>query len=145
MLCKGRKEGRRKEKKGRQLTYNKRYAKGNFPKLLYEQSTALTALISQFSELYNRRSAVVEWFEQLDYGAESRRKVVSSRLGFAMRRLENSLCRPSSEWVPFSNWGRLWQRKEREGLRLHQLFPRYSGTLTRTIRLWETFTFTLSL
>ena len=48
------------------------------------------------------RGAVVEWLEQLDYGAESRLKVVSSRLGFAMRRLENSLCRPSSEWVPFS-------------------------------------------
>ena len=28
---------------------------------------------------------MVEWLEQLDYGAESRRNVVSSRLGFAMR------------------------------------------------------------
>ena len=28
---------------------------------------------------------------------------VSSRLGFAMRQLENSLCQPSSKWVPFSN------------------------------------------
>ena len=26
--------------------------------------------------------------------------------GFAMRRLENSLCRPSSKWVPFSNYGK---------------------------------------
>ena len=49
------------------------------------------------------RGAVIEWLEQLDYVAESRPKVVSSRLGFAMRRLENSLCRPSGEWVPFSN------------------------------------------
>ena len=38
------------------------------------------------------RGAVVEWLEQLDYGTESRRKVVSSRLGFTMLRLENSLC-----------------------------------------------------
>ena len=37
------------------------------------------------------RGTVVEWLEQLGYGAESRRKVVSSRLGFAMRKLENSL------------------------------------------------------
>ena len=49
------------------------------------------------------RGVVVDWLERLDYGAESRRKVVSSRLGFAMRRLENSLCQPSSKWVPFSN------------------------------------------
>ena len=34
---------------------------------------------------------MVEWLEWLDYGAEGRRKVVSSRLGFAMRRLENSV------------------------------------------------------
>ena len=26
------------------------------------------------------------------------RKVVSSRLGFVMRQLENSLCQPSSKW-----------------------------------------------
>ena len=49
------------------------------------------------------RGVVVEWLERLDYGAESRRKVVNSRLGFAMRQLENSLCQPSSKWVPFSN------------------------------------------
>ena len=46
---------------------------------------------------------MVEWLEQLDYGAESHHKIVSSRLGFAMRRLENSFYQPSSEWVPFSN------------------------------------------
>ena len=34
---------------------------------------------------------LVEWSEQLNYGAECRRKVVSSRLGFAMRRPKNSL------------------------------------------------------
>ena len=49
------------------------------------------------------RGVVVEWLEQLDYDTESRRKVVSSRLGCAMRRLENSLCQLSSKWVPFSN------------------------------------------
>ena len=38
------------------------------------------------------RGIVFDWLERLDYGAESRRKVVSSRLGFAMRQLENSLC-----------------------------------------------------
>ena len=36
------------------------------------------------------RGAVVEWLERLVYGAESRCEVVSSRLRFAMRRLENS-------------------------------------------------------
>ena len=46
---------------------------------------------------------MVEWLEWLDYGADSLPKVVSSRLGFAMRRSENSLCQPSSEWVPFLN------------------------------------------
>ena len=35
---------------------------------------------------------MVKWSEQLSCGAESRHKVVSSRLGFAMRRLQNSLC-----------------------------------------------------
>ena len=59
------------------------------------------------------RGAVVEWLERLGYGTGSRRKVMSSRLGFAMRRLENSLCKPSSERVPFSNHGRIRQRKER--------------------------------
>ena len=34
---------------------------------------------------------MVEWLEWLGYGAESRRKVMSSRLGFAMQRLENSV------------------------------------------------------
>ena len=32
---------------------------------------------------------MVKWLEHLDYGAESCRKVMSSRLGFANRRLEN--------------------------------------------------------
>ena len=36
------------------------------------------------------------------YGAESHCKV-SLRLGFAMQQRENSLCQPSSKWVPFSN------------------------------------------
>ena len=35
--------------------------------------------------------AAVEWLEQLGHGAESRRNRVSSRLGLAMRRLENSV------------------------------------------------------
>ena len=51
--------------------------------------------------------------------AESRRKVESSRLDFAVRRLEYSLFQPSSEWVPFSNQGRIRQQKERDGLCFH--------------------------
>ena len=46
------------------------------------------------------RGAVVEWLERLDHGLESRCKVVRSRLGFTVGRLENALCQPSSEWVP---------------------------------------------
>ena len=49
---------------------------------------------------------MVEWSERLGYGAESRSKDVSSKLGFAMRRLENCLCQPSSEWVPFFESGK---------------------------------------
>ena len=41
--------------------------------------------------VYLLGGAVVEWLERPGYGAESRRKVVTSRLGFAMRRLEISL------------------------------------------------------
>ena len=63
-------------------------------------------LSSIFSGAVKRRRGrviPVEWLERLDYGAECRRKVVRSRLGFAMRRLENSLCQPNNKWVPFSN------------------------------------------
>ena len=64
------------------------------------------------------RGAVVEWLEWLGYCAESHRKVASSRLTVAIRRLEKSLCQPSSKWVPSSNQGRIMQWKERDGLRL---------------------------
>ena len=37
------------------------------------------------------RSALIEWLEQLGYGAESRWNVVSLRLDLAVRRLENSV------------------------------------------------------
>ena len=57
---------------------------------------------------------MVEWLERLDYGTESRRKVVSSRLGFALRRLENSLC----------HLFRIRQRKERDGLLLSSTVPK---------------------
>ena len=66
---------------------------------------------------------MVEWLERHGYDAECRRKVVSSRLGFAMRRLENSLCHSSSKQVPFSNWGMLRQRKESYRLRLSSAVP----------------------
>ena len=36
-------------------------------------------MVTEFMIYY--RGAVVDWFEQLDHGAESRCKVVSSRLG----------------------------------------------------------------
>ena len=49
---------------------------------------------------------------------------VSSRLGFAMQRLENSLCQPSSKWIPFLNKGRIRQRKERDGLHLSSAVPK---------------------
>ena len=45
------------------------------------------------------------------------------RLGFTTRRLENSFCQPSSKWVPFSNEGRIRQRKERDGLRVSLAVP----------------------
>ena len=50
---------------------------------------------------------MVEWSERLDFGAERHRKVVSSRLGFAMWRLENSV-------KPAVN-GYLFQIREGEG------------------------------
>ena len=73
------------------------------------------------------RGAVVEWLQRLGCDAESRRQVVSSRLGLALRRPENSLSKPSSKSVPFSNSG-----SERSGMgyAFHLLCPRYSGTLT---------------
>ena len=53
-----------------------------------------------------QRSAVAEWLEWLGYSAESRREVVSLNLGYAMRRMENSHCEPSSKWVPFFESGK---------------------------------------
>ena len=88
---------------------------------------------------------MVEWFERLDYGAESRRKVVSSRLAS-----------PCDDWktlyVPSAVNGYLFRIRESKGSgrrgmdsAFHQLCPRYSGTLNPTaptaIRLWNTFTF----
>ena len=40
------------------------------------------------------------------------------------------LCQPSSKWVPLSVLRRIRQRKERDGLRLALLCPRYNGSLT---------------
>ena len=66
---------------------------------------------------------MVEWLEHLDYGAESRRKVVSSRLSFAVRRLENSVD-PAVNGYLYSIRGRLRQRKERDGLRISSAVPK---------------------
>ena len=41
--------------------------------------------LQNFDTLDTKTGAVVEWLEQLNYGAESRRKVMISRLGFAMQ------------------------------------------------------------
>ena len=107
-------------------------------KSIYFNSTLNFAILSDFKmrnsleRRRGRRGVVVKWLERLDYGAKSCRKVVSSRLGFAMRRLENSLCNPAVNGYLFANKGRLRQRKERDGLRLSSAVPRYSGTLTPT-------------
>ena len=88
---------------------------------------------------WGKRGAVVEWLERRGYGAESRRKIVSSRLG-------NFLCQPSSKWVTFSNQGKIRQRKERDGLRPSFAVPMIqwdcNPTAPTTIRLWETFPLT---
>ena len=42
---------------------------------------------------------MTEWLEWLGHGAETCHKVVSSRLGFAMQQLENSLCQQSSTFL----------------------------------------------
>ena len=69
---------------------------------------------------------MVEWLQRLNYSAESSCKVVSSRLGFAIRLLKNSLSQPNSKWVPkaFSNSGKIRQRNERDGLRLSSAVPK---------------------
>ena len=47
-----------------------------------------------------------------------------SHQGFAIHpTTANSLCQPSSKWIPFSNQGRIRQRKERDGLRLSSTVP----------------------
>ena len=95
---------------------------------------------------WGKRGAVVEWLERCGYGAESRRKVVSSRLGFAIRLWENFFCQPSSKWVTFANQGKIRQQKERDGLRLSFAVPMIqrnsNPTAPTAIRLWETFTLT---
>ena len=48
---------------------------------------------------------MIQWLERLNYVADSRRKVMCSRLDFAMRRLEKFLCQPSSKRGPFLELG----------------------------------------
>ena len=57
---------------------------------------------------WGKRGAVAERLQGLGYGAESR-QIVSSRLGFAIKLLENFLCKPSSKWETFSNQGKIRQ------------------------------------
>ena len=42
-------------------------------------------------------------------GSDMVQEVVSRLQGLAMRQLENSLCLPSSKWVPVSNQGMIRQ------------------------------------
>ena len=81
----------------------------------------------------NSTGAVVEWLERFGYGAEKRRKVVSSRLGFAIRRLESSLCQPNSKWVPSSNQRRIRQQKEKDGLCLSSAVPKIAPVSLRLL------------
>ena len=53
-----------------------------------------------------KTGAVVVWLERLGYDAESRHKALSLRLGLAMRRLENSVCPPSSNIGTFFQLGK---------------------------------------
>ena len=55
---------------------------------------------------------MVEWLERLGYGAGSRPKVVSLQCDLAVN------------GYPFSNKGRIRQRKERGGLRLSSAVPK---------------------
>ena len=73
---------------------------------------------------------MVEWLERLDNGAQSRLKVGSSWVGFAMRRLENSV-NPAVNGYLFSNQGQTRQRKEREGLRLLSSVPKIQWDYNR--------------
>ena len=64
--------------------------------------------------------------------------------GLRMRQLENSFCQSSSKWVPFSNWERIRQGKERDGLFSSAVSKIQLDTnphCPTAIRLWETFTF----
>ena len=61
------------------------------------------------------RGTVVEWLKRLNYGAESRRKVVSSGLGFAMRRLENFVIPAVNAYLFFES-GKYKAVNERDGL-----------------------------
>ena len=51
------------------------------------------------------------------------------------------LCQPCRKCVPYSDQGRIRQRKERGGFRLSSAVPKNSGTRTPTVptatRLWE--------
>ena len=60
---------------------------------------------------------MVECLERFDYGAESCRESVSSRLSFAMLRLKTLSVNPAMNGYLFRNQGRLRQRKEGDGLR----------------------------
>ena len=78
-----------------------------------------------------RRGQVVR---RLDHGAENRHEVVSSRLGFTMRQLENSHCQPNSEWVPFRIREGYGSDRRGMGSAFQQLCTKYSakGNLKRS-------------
>ena len=62
------------------------------------------------TQVLGERGFMVELLVPVSYGAESRKKVVSSNLGFASQQWEN--CQASSKWAPVSNQERIGPVKE---------------------------------
>ena len=70
---------------------------------------------------------MVEWLEQLDYGAERRSKIVLRHLttGYSVN--------PAVDGYLFRIREGLDSEKNGMGSALHQLCPRYNGNLTPTV------------
>ena len=49
---------------------------------------------------------------------------VSREFEARLRHAATGKTQPSRKWVPFSNWGRIRQRKERDGLHLSSAVPK---------------------
>ena len=88
---------------------------------------------------------MVEWLEQLGYGAESRRKAWVRGSASPCGDWKTLSVNPAVNGYLFRIREGYGSERKGTGSAFHQLCPRYSGTLTPTaptaIRLWETFTF----